>query len=58
MSDITLCCLIEEDRIPFAVTVSPSITISDLKEAIKEKKGPLLRDFVAADLNLWKVRYF
>jgi len=58
MSDITLCCLVEDDRTPFIVIVSPLIIIGVLKKTIKEENGHCLRDFDAADLSLWKVRYF
>jgi len=52
----TLWCLVDHDPTPFEVTVSDSVKIDLLKDAIKEKK--VLRDVDASSLMLWQVRIF
>jgi hypothetical protein len=52
----TLWCLVDHDLAPFEVTVSDSVKIDLLKDAIKEKK--VLHDVDASSLMLWQVRIF
>jgi hypothetical protein len=47
----TLWCLVDHDPAPFEVTVSDSVKIDLLKDAIKEKK--VLHDVDASSLMLW-----
>ena len=60
MSDTTytLWCLVEEDEMPFSVTVSPTLSIDGLKRAIKAETIDLFEEIGARSLTLWKVRYF
>jgi hypothetical protein len=53
-----LWCYIEGDTVVFHVFVSTTISVDELKEMIKEKRSRRLEKFDAADLILWKVRYF
>jgi len=56
MSDTpyALWCYVEGDNTYFPVVASPTVTIGDLKEKIKEKNS---HEVVAKDIRLWKVRY-
>ena len=56
----TLWCLIENDisPSPFFVTVSPSISIDELKKIIKAEAIDLFQGVCAPSLNLLKVGYF
>ena len=56
----TLWCLIEKDvsPSPFFVTVSPSITIYELKRVIRAEAIDLLEGVGARNLSLWKVGYY
>jgi hypothetical protein len=58
MSDPTLWCYIEGDTVVFSVFVSTTTSVDHLKDTIKEKRSRRLEKFDAADLILWKVRYF
>jgi Crinkler effector protein N-terminal domain len=54
-----LFCLIQDEDIPFEITVNTDDSISSLHDAIWEKDNINLRDVVAAkDLVLWKVSRF
>ena len=58
MSEYTLWCLVEGDKTPFSVNVLSTISIGELKSAIKDKTSPSLENFDAKDLIIWKVHYF
>ena len=50
-------CFVEGDATPFSITAMPTISISNLKDKIKEKgKNGVLSNVDAKDLTLWKVR--
>ena len=50
-------CLVEGDGTEFHVVSSPSETVCDLKESIKEMcKNGVLKNVDAKELTLWKVR--
>jgi hypothetical protein len=58
MSDPTLWCLIEGDKVLFPVSASTTTYVGELKEMIKEKKkNNTLRTVDASDLTLTKVGY-
>jgi hypothetical protein len=57
-STYTLWCLIDGDKTTFKVIIPIDSDIADLKDSIKQKCSPMLDNFAAKDLILWKVCYF
>jgi hypothetical protein len=58
MSMYTLWCLIRGDKTVFMVEIPINNNIYQLKHKIKQTRSHRLEKFDAADLILWKVRYF
>ena len=54
---LSLTCYLLGDNVKqyFIVEIEESETVSILKDLIKEKKAPHLKDVAALDLDIWKV---